>query len=851
MKKLKKYLLWAIGSLFVFFLAVSAVVYFAVLRDADKIKNIVIGELNKSLTGEVSVERMNLTFWSSFPNIALDFRNVVAMGSNPNDPEPLLEAKRLSLNFNLRDMIAKKYDVKRIDLSGAIIRIKFYEDDTENFNLWKSTDTTTSNFAFALRRIQFRHTQLLFLNERSEQHYEFYFDRANARGDFSKTMQDIAFSGDFHLDLVQSAETIILANKKMSLRTQFRIDDAKTIHFLKGFVQLEDLNFDLLGFVNYSDGAPNMNLEVVGRNLNLQRFVQQLPTKFAQEIESYQTRGNFDFRMTVTGAYTDGNLPKIAAEWAFRDGQIYEKNTKTQLNQVQFSGRFSTSENSQLANSRLQIRDFSAYTESGHLVANFSINNFLSPSIQLNAVFSIDLNEFNNLVSISEIETMVGQSSGQVYYRHTFKNFDSIKLSEIFKGQFHGEISCRNVLVKLQDSIVKLPIKLDTIHFKFDQNRVQIPSAKGEFDGSRFQTSLVIQDFFEHLGKPELMYIFGDLSVDKYQVDNVLLRNLNGHIQFQKQMLFVENISVDVFDGNVNGVVEINFSNPVRFPFRFEGSLSKINAEKLFAEMDNFGQAEITDKNLKGLIDADFSAVGNYLPGSGLDMKSLWISMQTKISNGELNNVSMLQKLSRFVDEETLNHVKFATLENRIEIRNETITIPEMKIVSNALNLSVAGSHKFNGDIDYSIQIALSELLSRRRRERRQNREELTAVEDEKKRISLFVHVTGTTENPKFTYDFKNVFRNLELGSSKVLNSTKTAVRQEGKVVGAILRDEFHFLQKSEETKRQEELWRQQEQGKFVIEWTDEEFEKPENTRKNRRSAKKDTVKIGVVFEDD
>jgi hypothetical protein len=177
-----------------------------------------------------------------------------------------------------------------------------------------------------------------------------------------------------------------------------------------------------------------------------------------------------------------------------------------------------------------------------------------------------------------------------------------------------------------------------------------------------------------------------------------------------------------------------------------------------------------------------------------------------------------------------------------------------MRIVSNALNLNVSGVHHFDGRIDYNVQVALSELLSRRRRVRRQNREELTAVEDEKQRISLFVHVTGTTEDPKFTYDFKNVFRNLELGATtagRAATTATTAVRQEGRAVGTILRDEFQFLQKSEETKQQEALWRQQEQGKFVIEWTEDEPVKPANTRRNRRQVQRDTVRIGVVFADD
>jgi hypothetical protein len=848
MKKIRNCILLTLGTLFALFLAVSAVVYFVVLSDDEKIKNIAIGELNKSLTGEVSVERMNFTFWSSFPYIALDFRNVRAMGSNPCDLEPLLEARSLSLNFNLRDIIAKKYEVKRIDLSGATVRIKLYANDTENYNLWKSSGKTSSGFSFALKKILFKNTQVIFLNERSEQHYEMYLYRADAKGDFSENLQDISFSGDFHLDLLQSKKTIILAKKSASLRTQLQIDNStKTVHFLDGFIRLEDLNFNLSGFVNYSNTAPNMNLEVVGKNLNLQKFIKQLPGKFAQELESYRTKGDFDFRLIVSGNYSGDNLPRIAAEWTFRDGQIYEKNTKTQLSNVQFSGVFSTSNVNQLSNCRLQIRNFSAYTESGHLVANFAISNFQSPTVRLNAAFNIGLEELSRLISMPQIVKITGQSNARIQYRHTFESFETINFSEILNGQFQGEISCRNVFCKLQDSIVKSPIRSDSVDLKFNQDHLQISIEKGEFEESKFETSLFFHDFWSNLKTPELMHVSGNLSIDKYQVDNILLKNLHGHIQYQKQILFVDGLSMNVFDGNVSGVAEINFSDASRLPFRFEGSLSHVNAEKLFADMNNFGQTEITNKNLKGSIDADLSILGTYLQKSGLDMQSLWITIKTKISDGELNNVSMFQKLSRFVDEQTLNHVKFATLENTIEIRNKTITIPEMKIQSNALNLNVSGVHHFDGTIDYNVKIALSELLSKHRKERRKNQEELSAVEDEKKRISLYVYVTGTTENPRFRYDFKNVFRNLEIGS----NASK-AIKKEKEAVKKVLKEEFYFLQKSEETKQQEALWREQEKGKFVIEWDHDKLETPANTpQRNRRQAKKDTVRIGVVFEDD
>jgi hypothetical protein len=434
------------------------------------------------------------------------------------------------------------------------------------------------------------------------------------------------------------------------------------------------------------------------------------------------------------------------------------------------------------------------------------------------------------------------------------------------------------VFCKLHDTIAKSPVTLDSATFKLNQNHLNISTATGEFAGSKFRTSLFLHNFFGHLKNSELMRVSGNLSIDRIELqssadggplsipknvdvfvktgigalsyDKILMQDLRGDVQYQAQTLFVDGLYFRVFDGDLTGITEVNFSDMSRLPFRFEGFVSRINAEKMFAGFDNFGQTEITDQNLKGSIDADLSVVGNFIPGTGLDSKSLWATMRTRITDGQLTNLPMLQKLSRFVDEDTLNNVRFATLENTIEIRNEVVTLPEMRILSNALNIDVAGTHHFNGNIDYSIRIALSELLSRRRRERRRNQQELGVVEDERRRISLYVYVTGTTENPQFRYDFRNVFRNLEFGSG----TASAAIRQERETVRKIVQEEFQFLQKSDETRRQEALWREQEKGNFVIEWDDETPETPvppTRQQRNRRQRDKDTVRIGVLFSDD
>ena len=73
---------------------------------------------------------------------------------------------------------------------------------------------------------------------------------------------------------------------------------------------------------------------------------------------------------------------------------------------------------------------------------------------------------------------------------------------------------------------------------------------------------------------------------------------------------------------------------------------------------------------------------------------------------------------------EDLYNIRFATLSNRIQIKNQVITIPEMDIKNNALNLTVSGYQWFNGDLDYYIKIKMNELLSKKFQTKRKIKEE-------------------------------------------------------------------------------------------------------------------------------
>jgi hypothetical protein len=124
-----------------------------------------------------------------------------------------------------------------------------------------------------------------------------------------------------------------------------------------------------------------------------------------------------------------------------------------------------------------------------------------------------------------------------------------------------------------------------------------------------------------------------------------------------------------------------------------------------------------------------------------------------KIKNGELNNFSTLESLSKYVELNELRNIKFATLENRINIEKSTINIPDMEIKNNALNLSLWGMHTFSGDIDYHIKLLLKDVLAKKAKNRQKNEDFGEVIDDNTGKTYLHLLATGNVDNPKFRWD--------------------------------------------------------------------------------------------------
>jgi hypothetical protein len=237
----------------------------------------------------------------------------------------------------------------------------------------------------------------------------------------------------------------------------------------------------------------------------------------------------------------------------------------------------------------------------------------------------------------------------------------------------------------------------------------------------------------------------------------------------------------------------------------------------MFEQFENFGQDNLKDKNLKGILCSDVQFVSVWSSDLKICMDKIYANADITIEKGELIDYISADKLSKFLKIKDLSDIKFSALQNHIEIKNKKIFIPEMQINSNAINITGSGTHTFDNKIDYHLKILLSELLAKKAKKAKKENEEFGIVEDDSLgRTSLYVHITGTVDRPVFKYDKKKVKKKIKNDIKKEKNNIKKILNEE---FGLFKKDTTINKKQAKKIIKEQEILKQQEQGKFIIEW--------------------------------
>jgi len=850
-KTLRAITIWTI-SIFAF---IVLLLFLAQQFLGPEVKRLFITEINKSLKAEVQIDEVQLSLIKDFPFASVRFNGVRMKEATPLPSKNyLLTAGTISLRFNVWDLLRKKYSVKNIRLIDVEIAPHVYADGSDNFHFWKkSAGTGNENFSFELQRIIIQNLHIRYMNDASLTFVDMRLPAFVAKGNFGNSKYSLDLAGNILFHEFKSQGTSYLSERELNVWLLLDMDNNTGLYNIrKGAIEMGKLKLATSGSLIYTEKQKQVNFDITATGSTLQEMLSLVPARYTKKFDEYKFEGKGDISSKISGMIGGNYTPAVSVRLDLQNGTITERKSGISLRNVSASAMYSVKQDGK--NEFLSISNLKAKLGDGFVSGSLTMQGFSSPAIQCNLIANLNLNELQQFLKYEHFTSMSGWLKLNAAFNGSIADIDHPATSDFLRSNFTGNGSIQQANLGLKN--YDLPIKGIQSAFAFNGNDLDMQQLSFQAGRSDFTLrgtlgnllswifvknetlsvtgSLITQRFdWDELSNAQQgstsEYQFrlpGDISISNLQIQSknftfgkFSATNITGIAQLRNKVLSVADIAMLTCQGKVTGQANINAHAANYSLLQAKAHLEKVNVKMLFTQFGNFGQDDLKDENLEGLVTSDVIYASSMKNNLDIDLNSIKTHAEIVIENGRLVNYSPMQSLSKFLKVEDLADIRFATLQNQIDIANEIIFIPAMEIKSSALNLQLLGTHTFNNELDYHFTIALADLVASKFKKRNKgfdNQAEFGPVEDDGRgRTKVYVSLTGTVDNPIVKYDKKAMREKL----SNDLKAQKVELKQ-------VLKQEFKWMKgdtiKNPSQNKQKDLINKQEQGKFVIEWDDD-----------------------------
>jgi hypothetical protein len=844
-RKLFKALVWTLSVPIVLAGGLLALLYFS----QDRVKAVILSELNGYLNAEVRVapEDIDLTIISTFPDCSIRFKNVVmfeAIKSKKRDT--LLFAERVNLHFNIKNIWNGKYEIEKVKLRDGFAKPVIYRNGSNNYTFWKqSTGKTNDSLSFSLNELSVENFTINYQDRSSRIATNLLVRKTLFSGEFSRDEYSMRSVSELLINEVRSDSSVYLKNKDLKADVDL-IVKGNEYALTAAEVKLNDLMLHAKGNLVYSDSLEMADVKFNAPDLDISQLLSLLPARLKGRMNDYKSGGAFNVEGSFLWAANKKKYD-LVVNLGVRNGNITHIESGTSVEKLNVGGKLIMSDKS----SSLQLKGISATILNDEISGECSVKDFNDPYLTVDLKSRLDL---RNLISFWPIDT-VSELKGKISLEGNAEGLLSDFRSRVFSDKVKLDLMMN--VESLQVQFVKDPrtYNLQTCSLSAKNRDIMIHNAELKRGETDLKLSGHVPGIFNYLldrtapliitGKLEskkvdledFLFASGnggttspliplnldcrlDASIERLQLGKFIASKLNGNVEIRNGKAIFNDIKFE----SMNGDVELNAfvdNTHKRLDLAVQSRLGSINIRELFYEFNNFGQATLEDRNVKGYMTADVDFSGSWNEKLEVIPASMIADCRLNIERGELIGFKPLASLSRFISLEELENIRFSTLTSSLSIRNRVINISRTALKNSALNLEVWGSHDFDNRIDYHFQLLMSELLAKKRK--RTNDEEFGIVEnDPDNRRCAYILMTGTVDDPKIRYDKKGFREKVREDIRKEKQDLKKMIREELNVFrggsqpdGRAQKDPGTVIAKEATPKKNVELKRKDEDEDF------------------------------------
>ena len=755
----------------------------------------VVKRLRKSLNTNIKTGEVDFDFTTNFPALTLTIKNLEMEGKPHRRTFASIDKIQFTLDFN--EYLSGRYTINRMEIEGGSLNFLIDNNGQDNYGFFDlGAAINDSTVSFKLQDIRLKNLKVRYENPSKKEKYNFTIEEVSSKVAINPQFFDLNFTGkltqlNFEVDQYSylNKEQLTLGNSKISFN---RSNSRVNIQPLQ--VTLRQTNFEIQGYYDIKKNAADfISLGIEGVNQDLKSLTVFMPAKIHNKLLDYKTKGNIDFKGIMKGNWSAQAFPHVEFDFGCKNIAIQSPNIEQVFQRFSFSGKFSNGVKNNLETSFLKVDQLKGSLKfervkdldnasirdslkSENLRGSFELRNFLKPYVSVRLDAGLDMEAFTEFYPLDDFKKASGLFGVKLYLEGLVE--DLTKEKEANDVRMTGAMEFKN----LNFTLSKNPLEFKAINgdFTFNNNTTTVESFSGQVGQSdfaingmlknlipylfihnvetsavRLEGNLVARklDLKELLQKASLgtkaedkinrhnytLYVPEDVAfnlnckIDSVQMQPFMANGFTCDLALNNRVLKTSNVNMRVAGGTMNVLGIFNAQKDDFFTFDGRMQFNQAQASQLMNSFGNFSQKFIQASNVTGIITADVETGLVFNKHMQVNLPNVVADIDLKVNNGSLVNFAPVQQPFNYINLRVGN-LAFTEMRQVLQIRNETLFIPEMTVQSAISPFSIVGNYTVNKGFNYRVKIPLANYQQRNIKIEPNS----SVVVDQRKRLAIY-----------------------------------------------------------------------------------------------------------------
>ena len=757
LKKPLRYAIRITVGFFLLFILLYILANVIIAFKKDTISQMAIEAINKQIRGNVKINDLTPNYFRTFPNISVKLSGVSIEDSLVHvHQRGFFNADKIFVQLQLLSLVSGKPKVGKVIIEDCTIHL--FTDECQYCNLNLRETKPSGNGDSYLPKFVFRNTRIIiennYVNSYHDIDFQYLFCKAVKKENAS--LLNIDMKALVHGIGFNMEKGSYLKEKALEGNFSLLLEMGSKLTLEDVTLNIEDHPFLFNGNMIFDTEPNSYDLHIETKDVVYKNGVDLLTQSLQLKLDSFDIAEPIDVNANINGQMTFRNIPAVNVDFAVNDSELLTNLGKFESST--FKCKFSNQSDPLLStgdvNSKIVFDDLQAeWSGIPWTSKRMEVSNLLHPVLDCDLQTSFELVRLNELTESSTIHFMKGWGNLDIRYNGAMLKADTVNpvingTIAINNAAFNylprnlifeectgvvefvkEDLIIKNMLAKTGKTDLKMSGKVSNllalININPEQLKMEWTISTPELDLNDFLSYVAPKYVQERKTTKSTKLIRAMENVDKLLRDGTAVINLAaGKMNYKKfaatdvaaSIQLVENKilldDVKLSHGGGTAVLKGNLINGNKTnQLTLTSNIRNVDIPSIFYAFGNFGQDAITDKNMRGRLSATINLSGAISDKASIIENSMKGKVDFSIVDGELIGFEPVEKIAAVAfKNRDFSRIKFAQLENKLELNGSAISFDRMEIRSNVVVLFVEGVYDTKKGTDMSIQIPVSNL---------------------------------------------------------------------------------------------------------------------------------------------